>query len=388
MEKVYISQNVKYIGVDDRTIDLFEGQYDVPNGVSYNSYVILDDKIAVMDTVDVRAIDKWIENLENVLDGKQPDYLVLSHIEPDHGAGVKCFAEKYPNAKLVGNAKTFVMLSQFFDLDLTDRTVTVKEGESLELGSHTLTFVMAPMVHWPEVMVSYESSEKILFSADAFGKFGALDADEDWTCEARRYYINIVGKYGAQVQALLKKAANLDIKTICPLHGPILNENLEYYIDKYNVWSSYQAENKGVMIAYASMHGNTAKAAYMLKEKLEELGEQKVAIADLARDDMAEAIEDSFRYDRLVVASPTYDGVLFPIMEDFLYHLKIKNYQNRKVAIIENGSWAPMAGKKMKEYFEGMKNITICDTMVTVKSTLNATSIQQIKKLANELIAE
>lgn len=388
MDKVFISQTVKYIGVNDRAIDLFEGQYDVPNGVSYNSYVILDDKIAVMDTVDVRAVDEWFDNLENALDGKQPDYLVLSHIEPDHGAGVKRFAEKYPATKLVGNAKTFGMLAQFFDLDLTDRTVTVKEGEALDLGSHTLVFAMAPMVHWPEVMVSYETSEKILFSADAFGKFGALDADEDWTCEARRYYINIVGKYGAQVQALLKKAANFDIKTICPLHGPVLNENLEYYIDKYNVWSSYQAENKGVMIAYASMHGNTAKAAYMLKEKLEELGEQKVAIADLARDDMAEAIEDSFRYDRLVVASPTYDGVLFPIMEDFLYHLKIKNYQNRKVAIIENGSWAPMAGKKMKEYFEGMKNITLCDTMVTVKSTLNTASIQQIEQLADELIAE
>lgn len=388
MEKVFISQTVKYIGVDDREIDLFEGQYDVPNGVSYNSYVISDDKIAVMDTVDVRAIDKWAENLENALDGRQPDYLVLSHVEPDHGAGVKFFAEKYPEAKLVGNVKTFGMLAQFFGLDLTDRTVTVKEGDTLSLGSHTLTFAMAPMVHWPEVMVSYESSEKILFSADAFGKFGALDADEDWTCEARRYYINIVGKYGAQVQALLKKAANLDIKTICPLHGPVLSENLEYYIDKYNVWSSYQPENKGVMIAYASMHGNTAKAAHMLKEKLEELGEQKVAIADLARDDMAEAIEDSFRYDRLVVASPTYDGVLFPIMEDFLYHLKIKNYQNRKVAVIENGSWAPMAGKKMKEYFEGMKNITLCDTMVTIKSSLNAASIQQIEKLADELIAE
>ncbi len=388
MEKVFISQNVKYIGVDDKTIDLFEGQYEVPNGVSYNSYVILDDKIAVMDTVDARAIDKWLENLESELNGKQPDYLVLSHIEPDHGAGVKCFVDKYPNTKLVGNAKTFVMLSQFFDLDLTDKTVTVKEGETLALGSHNLTFVMAPMVHWPEVMVSYESTEKILFSADAFGKFGALDTNEDWTCEARRYYINIVGKYGAQVQALLKKAANLDIKTICPLHGPILNENLEYYINKYDIWSSYNPENKGVMIAYVSMHGNTAKAAYMLKEKLEELGEEKVAIADIARDDMAEAIEDSFRYDRLVVASPTYDGVLFPVMEDFLYHLKIKNYQNRKVAIIENGSWAPMAGKKMKEHFEGMKNITICDTMVTVKSSINTASIKQIEDLAKELIAE
>ncbi|MEE1076990.1 MAG: FprA family A-type flavoprotein [Acutalibacteraceae bacterium] len=386
MQKTIISEAIKYIGVDDKTLDLFEGQYIVPNGVSYNSYLIIDEKIAVMDTVDSRAIEEWLQKLETELDGKQPDYLVVSHMEPDHGAGVRVFAEKYPSAKIVGNAKTFTMMSQFFDMDISDRKVVVKEGDNLELGKHSLTFVMAPMVHWPEVMVCYESTEKVLFSADAFGKFGALDADEDWTCEARRYYINIVGKYGAQVQALLKKAGSLDIKTICPLHGPILNENLEYYINKYDIWSSYRAENEGVMIAYVSMHGNTAQAVKELKEKLEQNGVPKVAIADLARDDMAEAIEDSFRYDRLVVASPTYDGALFPIMEDFLYHLKMKNYQNRKVAIIENGSWAPMAGKKMKEHFEGMKNITLCDTVVTIKSALNENSREQIDKLVQELM--
>lgn len=386
MQKTIISEAIKYIGVDDKTLDLFEGQYIVPNGVSYNSYLIIDEKIAVMDTVDSRAIEEWLQKLETELDGKQPDYLVISHMEPDHGAGVRVFAEKYPSAKIVGNAKTFTMMSQFFDMDISDRKVVVKEGDNLELGKHSLTFVMAPMVHWPEVMVCYESTEKVLFSADAFGKFGALDADEDWTCEARRYYINIVGKYGAQVQALLKKAGSLDIKTICPLHGPILNENLEYYINKYDIWSSYRAENEGVMIAYVSMHGNTAQAVKELKEKLEQNGVPKVAIADLARDDMAEAIEDSFRYDRLVVASPTYDGALFPIMEDFLYHLKMKNYQNRKVAIIENGSWAPMAGKKMKEHFEGMKNITLCDTVVTIKSALNENSREQIDKLVQELM--
>lgn len=388
MQNLFISEDIKYIGVDDKALDLFEGQYIVPNGVSYNSYLIIDNKIAVMDTADSRAVDQWLQNLEQALEGKQPDYLVVSHMEPDHGAGVKLFAEKYPDAKLVGNVKTFNMMSQFFNIDLTDRAVTVKEGDKLELGKHTLTFVMAPMVHWPEVMVCYESTDKVLFSADAFGKFGALDTDEDWTCEARRYYINIVGKYGAQVQALLKKASSLDIKTICPLHGPILNENLEYYINKYDIWSSYRAENEGIMIAYTSMHGNTAQAVKELKARLEELNAPKVAIADLARDDMAEAIEDSFRYDRLVVASPTYDGALFPIMEDFLYHLKMKNYQNRKVAIIENGSWAPMAGKKMKEHFEGMKNITLCDTVVTIKSALNDTSKEQLNRLADELMAD
>lgn len=385
MNKTYISESIKYIGVDDRETDLFEGQYIIPNGVSYNSYVIFDEKIAVMDTVDKIATDKWVENLEKALNGKAPDYLVISHMEPDHASNVKLFAEKYPNAKLVGNAKTFAYMPQFFNLNADDRKVVVKEGDILELGQHTLTFIMAPMVHWPEVMVAYDSKDKVLFSADGFGKFGALDADEDWTCEARRYYFNIVGKYGAQVQALLKKTASLDIQTICPLHGPILNENLSYYIDKYDIWSSFRPEDKGVMIAYGSMHGNTKQAALELKALLEERGVQKVAVADLTRDDMAEAIEDAFRYDRLVVACPTYDGALFPAVEDFLYHLKIKNYQSRRVALIENGTWAPMAGKKMKEYFEGMKNITLCDTVVTVKSTLNETSAEQLKALADEL---
>lgn len=385
MNKTYISESIKYIGVDDRETDLFEGQYIIPNGVSYNSYVIFDEKIAVMDTVDKIATDKWVENLEKALNGKAPDYLVISHMEPDHASNVKLFAEKYPNAKLVGNAKTFAYMPQFFNLNVDDRKVVVKEGDTLELGQHTLTFIMAPMVHWPEVMVAYDSKDKVLFSADGFGKFGALDADEDWTCEARRYYFNIVGKYGAQVQALLKKTASLDIQTICPLHGPILNENLSYYIDKYDIWSSFRPEDKGVMIAYGSMHGNTKQAALELKALLEERGVQKVAVADLTRDDMAEAIEDAFRYDRLVVACPTYDGALFPAVEDFLYHLKIKNYQSRRVALIENGTWAPMAGKKMKEYFEGMKNITLCDTAVTVKSTLNEASVEQLKALADEL---
>lgn len=385
MNKTYISESIKYIGVDDRETDLFEGQYIIPNGVSYNSYVIFDEKIAVMDTVDKIATDKWVENLEKALNGKAPDYLVISHMEPDHASNVKLFAEKYPNAKLVGNAKTFAYMPQFFNLNVDDRKVVVKEGDTLELGQHTLTFIMAPMVHWPEVMVAYDSKDKVLFSADGFGKFGALDADEDWTCEARRYYFNIVGKYGAQVQALLKKTTSLDIQTICPLHGPILNENLSYYIDKYDIWSSFRPEDKGVMIAYGSMHGNTKQAALELKALLEERGVQKVAVADLTRDDMAEAIEDAFRYDRLVVACPTYDGALFPAVEDFLYHLKIKNYQSRRVALIENGTWAPMAGKKMKEYFEGMKNITLCDTAVTVKSTLNEASAEQLKALADEL---
>lgn len=385
MNKTYISESIKYIGVDDRETDLFEGQYIIPNGVSYNSFVIFDEKIAVMDTVDKIATDKWVENLEKALNGKAPDYLVISHMEPDHASNVKLFAEKYPNAKLVGNAKTFAYIPQFFNLNVEDRKVVVKEGDTLELGQHTLTFIMAPMVHWPEVMVTYDSKDKVLFSADGFGKFGALDADEDWTCEARRYYFNIVGKYGAQVQALLKKTASLDIQTICPLHGPILNENLSYYIDKYDIWSSFRPEDKGVMIAYGSMHGNTKQAALELKAMLEERGVQKVAVADLTRDDMAEAIEDAFRYDRLVVACPTYDGALFPAVEDFLYHLKIKNYQSRRVALIENGTWAPMAGKKMKEYFEGMKNITLCDTVVTVKSTLNEASAEQLKALADEL---
>lgn len=384
MADVFISESIKYIGVDDNDIDLFESQYVVPNGVSYNSYVIIDDKIAVMDTVDTRATDEWVKNLENVLGDRQPDYLVISHMEPDHAANIKLFIEKYPQAQIVGNAKTFNMFPQFFNIDISDKKVVVKEGDTLELGNHSLTFIMAPMVHWPEVMVEYETTEKVLFSADSFGKFGTLATDEDWTCEARRYYINIVGKYGVQVQSLLKKAKGLDIKTICPLHGPILKENLEYYIDKYDIWSSYRAENEGVMIAYASMHGNTEKAVKELEKILLNSG-IKVVCSNLSRSDMAENIEDTFRYDRLVVACPTYDAGLFPVMEDFLYHLKMKNYQNRKVAFIENGSWAPIAGKKMREYFETMKNITLCETMVTIKSSLNQVSMEQIKKLAEEL---
>ena len=386
MSNVYISESLKYIGANDKTLDLFEGQYIIPNGVSYNSYIIIDEKIAVMDTIDARATEQWLENLDNALQGRQPDYLVMSHMEPDHASNIQLFAEKYPQAILVGNAKTFTVMKQFFDFDVTGRALTVKEGDTLNLGEHTLTFIMAPMVHWPEVMVAYDSKDKVLFSADGFGKFGALDTEEDWACEARRYYINIVGKYGAQVQALLKKASALDIKTICPLHGPILNENLEYYIEKYDIWSSYRPEDKGIFIAYASMHGNTAKAAHQLKALLEEKSDVKVAMADLAREDMAEAIEDAFRYDRLVVASPTYDGALFPVVEDFLYHLKLKNYQSRRVGIIENGTWAPMAAKKMIEHFESMKNITLCENRVSIKSTINATNQEQLNSLADELL--
>ena len=384
---INISDAIKYIGVDDKDIDLFESQYIVPNGISYNSYVILDEKICVLDTVDKRKTDEWFANLENVLDGKAPDYLVINHLEPDHASNIKALADKYPDMKLVGNAKTFNMLPQFFDIDLTDRTVTVKEGDTLSLGEHTLSFYMAPMVHWPEVMVTYESKEKVLFSADAFGKFGALDTEEDWACEARRYYFNIVGKYGAQAAALLKKAAGLDIQKICPLHGPILQENLAYYIGKYQVWSSYEAEDDGVFVAYASIHGNTAKAAKKLGEVLEAKGAKKVVVSDLSREDMAEAIEDAFLYDKIVVACATYDGGLFPVMQDFLYHLGHKNFQNKKVAFMENGSWAPVANKKMREAFEKMKNMTLCDNMVTIKSTMKEADVAQIEALADELLA-
>lgn len=386
MSKVTISDAVQYVGVDDHDIDLFESQYIVPNGVSYNSYVILDEKIAVMDTVDKRKTAEWFENLKNVLGDKQPDYLIVSHLEPDHAGNIQKFLETYPTAKVVGNAKIFAMLPQFFDIDLEGRKVEVKEGDELSLGEHTLVFVMAPMVHWPEVMVEYEKKEKILFSADGFGKFGALDADEDWACEARRYYFNIVGKYGAQVQALLKKAATLDIATICPLHGPILKENLGYYIDKYNTWSSYEPEDKGIFVAYASIHGNTAEAAKQFAKILEEAGAEKVSVADLSRDDMAEAVEDAFRYDRLVLACATYDGGLFPCMEDFLHHLKAKNYQKRTIGFIENGSWAPIAAKKMKEVVEGFKDITLVDSVVSIKSTVKAENIEQMKELAKALV--
>ncbi|MCI5951121.1 MAG: FprA family A-type flavoprotein [Anaerostipes sp.] len=387
MKDVTISDSIVYIGADDKTIDLFESQYVVPNGVSYNSYLILDDKIAIMDTVDPRATEEWFANLEKALDGKTPDYLIVSHMEPDHAGNIQAVAEKYPEMKIVGNAKTFPMMAQFFDMDLSDRKVVVKEGETLELGNHTLQFFMAPLVHWPEVMVAYEQSEKILFSADGFGKFGALDTEEDWACEARRYYFNIVGKYGAQVQALLKKASGLDIQMICPLHGPILKENLGYYIGLYDTWSSYKPESEGIFIAYASIHGNTAKAAKKLKEILEAKGAPKVSIADLARDDMAEAIEDAFRYDRVVCCCATYDGGMFPCMEDFLAHLKAKNYQKRKMGFMENGSWGPVAAKKMKAVVETMKDITIVDPVVTIRSTMNDANIQTMEELADALLA-
>lgn len=375
-----ISDSIKYIGVDDTEIDLFESQYVVPNGVSYNSYVILDEKIAIMDTVDARVTEQWFLNLKEVLDGRTPDYLIVSHMEPDHAANIQKVAELYPTMQIVGNAKTFPMMAQFFDMDISDRQLVVKEGDTLSLGTHNLTFVMAPMVHWPEVMVEYEATEKVLFSADGFGKFGALSIEEDWACEARRYYFNIVGKYGAQVQALLKKAAKLDIQTICPLHGPILKENLSYYIDKYNTWSSYEPEDKGILVACASIHGNTKKAALKLVEKLKVKGE-KVVFADLSRNDMAEAIEDAYRYDRLVVACSTYDGGLFPCMEDFLAHLKSKNYQKRTVGFMENGTWAPMAAKQMKAVFENMKEITMLEPVVTIRSTLNDSSEAQMDEL-------
>lgn len=379
-----ISDCVKYIGVDDTDIDLFEGQYVVPNGISYNSYLILDEKTAIMDTVDQRKTAQWLENLEKALGDKVPDYLIVSHMEPDHAANIQCVAEKYPSMQLVGNAKTFQMMKQFFDFDFSGRSIEVKEGDQLTLGGHELTFFMAPMVHWPEVMVTYESKEKILFTADGFGKFGALSADEDWACEARRYYFNIVGKYGAQVQALLKKAASLEIQTICPLHGPILKENLGYYMDKYNTWSSYTPEDEGVLVASASIHGNTKAAALKLVDKLESQG-IKVAFTDLTRDDMAEAIEDAFRYDQMVICACTYDGGLFPAAESFIAHLKAKGFQNRKVGFVENGTWAPMAAKLMRAAFEGMKNITILDSVVTIRSKMNADSETQMDLLAEEI---
>lgn len=383
---INISDAIKYIGVDDKDIDLFESQYIVPNGISYNSYVILDEKICVLDTVDKRKTDEWVANLENVLDGKTPDYLIINHLEPDHASNIQLLSDKYPDMKLVGNAKTFNMLPQFFDIDLTDRTVTVKEGDSLNLGEYTLSFYMAPMVHWPEVMVTYESKEKVLFSADGFGKFGALDTDEDWACEARRYYFNICGKYGVQVQALLKKAAKLDIEKICPLHGPVLTENLGYYINLYDIWSKYEPEVDGIFIAYCSIHGNTEKAALKLYDILKEKTDKKIAISDLSRSDMAENVEDAFKYSTLVVAAPSYDGGVFPVMNDFLHHLKIKGYKNRKVAMIENGSWAPCAIKSMQPYFDEMKGIEISDAKVTIRSTMTAENEVQLAALADSII--
>lgn len=382
-----ITDTIKYVGANDETIDLFEGQYHVPHGVSYNSYVILDEKIAIMDTVDQRATEEWLNHLEKVLDGRTPDYLIVSHMEPDHAANIQRIAEKYPEMKIVGNAKTFPMIAQFFTLNVEGREVIVKEGDTLSLGAHTLQFFMAPMVHWPEVMVTYEQSEKVLFSADGFGKFGSLSVEEPWEDEARRYFINIVGKYGAPVQTLLKKAATLDIAMICPLHGPVLTENLGHYIGLYDTWSSYRPEEKGILIAYASIYGNTHKAAEALTDELTRAGQQ-VCVMDLCRCDLAEAVSNAFRYDRLVLACATYDGGMYLPMEDYLHHLKAKNFQKRKVGLVENGSWAPMAAKKMKEVLEGMKEMTFCDTVVTIRSAMKENDLPQIQKLAEELCAE
>lgn len=387
MKDVTISNDIIYIGADDKDIDLFEGQYIVPNGISYNSYLIKDEKTVVMDTVDKRKSEEWINNLEEALKGTKPDYLVISHLEPDHSYNIGILAEKYPEMKLVGNAKTFAFLPQFFNIEnLDERKVVVEEGTEINIGKHTLQFFMAPMVHWPEVMVTYEQTEKVLFTADGFGKFGALDTEEDWDCEARRYYFNIVGKYGVQVQALLKKAVSLDIKTICPLHGPILKENLEHYINKYDIWSSYKPENDGVFIAYASIHGNTAEAAKELAKILEEKGAKKVSIADLSRDDMAEAVEDAFRYDKVILAAPSYDAKVFTPMEQFLNILISKNYQNRKVGLIENGTWAPLAAKTMKETLDKMKDISVCEQVVTIKTKLTEESESQMKNLVGEIL--
>lgn len=387
MQNNRLSDKIFYIGTDDKTIDLFEGQYIVPNGISYNSYVIKDEKIAVMDTVDLRKSEEWFSHLKVVLADRTPDYLVVLHMEPDHAGSIEKFLKTYPSAKVVSNAKTFQMITQFFEeLDLTNRQIIVDEGDMLSLGEHCLSFVMAPMVHWPEVMFAYETKEKVLFSADAFGKFGALDTDEEWDCEARRYYINIVGKYGASVQNVLKKAAQLDIQKIYPLHGPMLTENLEYYLNKYHIWSSYQPEDRGILIAYASIYGHTKAVAEKLKDMLLQKGASKVVLTDLARSDMAEAVEDAFRYSHLVLASVTYDGGLFPCMESFIHHLKSKNFQNRTVALIENGTWAPMAAKKMAEELSGLKNITVLPEKVTIKSAFKKADIEQLEQLATALL--
>lgn len=385
MNNVIISDSIKYIGVDDTTLDLFESQYIVPNGVSYNSYLILDEKIAVMDTVDARKTKEWFDNLDKELKEHVPDYLIVSHLEPDHSANIQLFTEKYKEAKLVLSAKAKAMLPQFFNIEgLDERCIVVKEGEELDLGNHHLKFIMAPMVHWPEVMVEYETTEKILFSADGFGKFGALSHDEDWACEARRYYFNIVGKYGAPVQTLLKKASTLDIKMICPLHGPILKDNLGYYIDKYQIWSSYQSEDEGVLVASASIHGNTKEVALKVVDLLKEK-DVKVAFTDLTRDDMAEAVEDAFRYSKMILAGATYDGGVFSPMEDFLHRLQHKGYQNKTVGLIENGSWAPLANKVMKDMLTPMKNITICENTVTIKSTYKDENQEAINQLVEEI---
>ena len=382
---MFVTEDIRYIGVNDHDVDLFEGQYTVENGMSYNSYVILDEKVAVMDTVDAHFGVEWLQNLETELNGRRPDYLVVQHMEPDHSANIVVFMETYPEAQIVSSAKAFVMMQQFFGTDFPERKVVVGEGSTLKLGRHTLTFVTAPMVHWPEVIVTYDSTDKVLFSADGFGKFGALDVEEDWADEARRYYIGIVGKYGAQVQALLKKAAALDIAIICPLHGPVLNENLGYYLDKYNTWSSYAVEDEGVVIAYTSVYGHTKEAVEELAEKLNQRGCPNVVVADLARCDMAEAVADAFRYSKLVLATTTYNATIFPHMQNFIDHLTARNYQGRTVGMIENGAWAPMAAKVMKKMLETSKNLTYTDTTVTVKCALNDVSRAQIDALADEL---
>ena len=382
---MFITEDIKYIGVNDREIDLFEGQYIVPEGMAYNSYVILDEKIAVMDSVDANFTDEWLANIKNTIGDRTPDYLVVQHMEPDHSANIVNFVKAYPQAKIVSSARAFVMMKNFFGDDFADKQIVVGEGSTLSLGKHELNFVTAPMVHWPEVIVTYDSADKVLFSADGFGKFGALDADEDWACEARRYYFGIVGKYGAQVQALLKKASALDIQIICPLHGPVLSENLGYYLDLYNTWSSYGTETEGVVIAYTSVYGNTRKAVMKLAEKLEENGCPKVAVNDLARCDMAEAVEDAFRYGKIVLATTTYNGDIFPFMKEFINHLTERNFSNKTVAFIENGSWAPLAAAKMKTMLEKSKNLSFAETSVKIVSALNEESTAQIDVLANEL---
>lgn len=386
MSSTYITEQIKYIGANDKTLDLFESQYKIPNGVSYNSYLILDEKIAVMDTVDCRATGEWLRKMSVELAGREPDYLVVSHMEPDHAANVQVLAERYPNMKIVTNAKTIPMMGQFFTMDFTDRIITVAEGDTVKLGTHTLQFFMAPMVHWPEVMVAYEQSEKILFSADGFGKFGSLDVEEEWLAEARRYFINIVGKYGNPVQALLKKAAGLDIQMIAPLHGPILREDLGYYIEKYLTWSSYEPEEEGVLLAYASIHGNTRIAAEKMKELLEKAGAKKVVLMDLSRDDMAQAVANAFRFDKMVLACATYDGGLFPCMEDFLNHLRAKTYQKRTVALIENGTWGPVAAKHMRTMLETMKDITVLEDVATIRSAMKPENVEQMKALAEQIV--
>lgn len=386
MKNNKITNSIIYVGVNDKETDLFENQYKIPNGISYNSYIILDEKIAIMDTVDERKTKEWLTHIEELLKNRKPDYLIISHMEPDHSANIQLLVEKYPNIKVIATQQAHKMITQFFDINLGERAIIAKEGDCISLGKHELQFIMAPMVHWPEVMFTYDKLDKILFSADAFGKFGTLDMEEEWTCEARRYYFNIVGKYGANVQAVLKKLQNIDINIICPLHGPILKDNLNFYLNKYDIWSSYKAEDDGVFIAYASIHGNTEKVAKKMAEILKDKGVKKVVLADLARYDMSKAIEDAFRYDKLIVACSTYNMGIFTWMEHFLNNLKAKNYQNRKVGIIENGSWAPMSGKLMKEFLSNLKNISICDKTVTIKSAMKEENVNELQELAEEIL--